>query len=458
MKVFSLLRFSVTVLLLGLLVQSCGDGKIDPVDKGVSAYSHEISTKWNLLFLEVERHAAGFRPGPAPRSLGYMGFAAYEACVPGMPDYNSLAHLYAGLSIPAAEGGEYHWPSVVNAVYGYLMPRFLGGVSNDLKQKMADMEASNESAFQAAVSADVFQRSKKRGQDVAEAVWQWSTTDSYGHDAFKDPFGNYDWQANYKKPGDWVATTPGPGKGMFPYWGKVRVWALPEDEKISRPPLPYSEATTSAMYAQALEVYAQNTPVQSDDSEWIGEFWSDDLLDLTFSPPPRWIAIANQVLDNEDSNLETALETYAKIGMAINDAGVGCWNSKYYYNVERPITYIRRLIDPSWDTNLENPITGENSLTPSFPAYPSGHATFGAAGAEALASVFGYAYSMTDRCHESRAEFIGTPRTFGSFYEMAQENGWSRVPLGVHFRMDSEEGVRYGTVIGRHVNDLPWKK
>jgi membrane-associated phospholipid phosphatase len=144
--------------------------------------------------------------------------------------------------------------------------------------------------------------------------------------------------------------------------------------------------------------------------------------------------------------------------MAINDAGVGCWNSKYYYNVERPQTYIRRLIDPNWNTNLENPITGENSLTPSFPAYPSGHATFGAAGAEALASVFGYSYSLTDRCHEGRAEFIGTPRTFGSFSEMAQENGWSRIPLGVHFRMDSEEGVRYGTVIGRHVNSLPWKK
>ena len=82
----------------------------------------------------------------------------------------------------------------------------------------------------------------------------------------------------------------------------------------------------------------------------------------------------------------------------------------------------------------------------------------GGAGAEALASVFGYAYSMTDRCHENRSEFNGTPRTFGSLYEMAQENAWSRVPLGVHLRQDCEEGVRFGTVIGRKVNALPWKK
>lgn len=82
----------------------------------------------------------------------------------------------------------------------------------------------------------------------------------------------------------------------------------------------------------------------------------------------------------------------------------------------------------------------------------------GAAGAEALTSVFGYAYGMTDKCHENHNEFLGMPRTFGSLFEMAQENAWSRVPLGVHFRLDSEEGVRHGTFIAREVNKLPWKK
>jgi membrane-associated phospholipid phosphatase len=193
-------------------------------------------------------------------------------------------------------------------------------------------------------------------------------------------------------------------------------------------------------------------------AEWVAEFWSDDLLELTFSPPSRWLAIANQVYIAEKSSLQLALVANAKIGLALNDAAVGCWNSKYHYNVERPETYIRRVIDNTWQTNLENPLTGEKSLTPDFPAYPSGHATFGAAAAEALASVFGYSYSMVDRCHENRVEFVGTPRPFSSFEEMALENGWSRVPLGVHFRMDSEEGVRYGKEIGRRVNNLPWRR
>ena len=82
----------------------------------------------------------------------------------------------------------------------------------------------------------------------------------------------------------------------------------------------------------------------------------------------------------------------------------------------------------------------------------------GAAGAEALGYIFGYNYSMTDNCHKNRSEFVGIPRSFSSFYEMGLENAWSRVPLGVHYRMDAEEGVRYGTEIGRAVNRLPWKK
>ena len=65
---------------------------------------------------------------------------------------------------------------------------------------------------------------------------------------------------------------------------------------------------------------------------------------------------------------------------------------------------------------------------------------------------------MTDNCHKDRTDFIGTPRTFSSFYEMAAENAYSRLPIGVHFRMDAEAATDLGYKIGRKVNDLPWKK
>lgn len=457
-KSFQLFYLLFFVLSFGFLIQSCGDGPEEVPVKGVKQYSHQVATDWNKLFLEVERYAPGYRPGPAPRALGLMGYAAYEACLPGMPDYSSLANLFPGLSVPAAEEGEYHWPTVVNEVYGYFMPRFFPNASSDFLQKMATLQAGNNSKFQAEATSEVFLRSQKRGQDVAAAIWEWSKTDVVGHDHYKDPFGTYVWQDHYDSPGDWVATTPGPPQPMGAVYGKARTWSLTEADKLSRPPIPYSESPNSAYYSQNLEVYAQNTPTWSYTAEWIGEFWSDDLLNLTFSPGPRWIAVGVQICELENADLETAIEAYAKTGMALNDAAVGCWHSKYVYNIERPQTYINKVIDPTWKPGLDNPLTGDKGWTPPFPAYPSGHSTMGGAGAEALASVFGYAYSMTDRCHENRSEFNGTPRTFGSLYEMAQENAWSRVPLGVHCRQDCEEGVRFGTVIGRKVNALPWKK
>jgi hypothetical protein len=65
---------------------------------------------------------------------------------------------------------------------------------------------------------------------------------------------------------------------------------------------------------------------------------------------------------------------------------------------------------------------------------------------------------MTDKSHEFRIEFNGTPRHFESFEEMANESALSRMYLGVHFRMDIEEGTRLGKIAAEKVNLLSWKK
>ncbi len=446
------------VALSATLITSCGKKDPDPVSNLLSQYDNEVIHTWNEVFLDVERYAAGYRPGPAPRALAHIGLAQYEACITGMPDYNSVAGLYSGLNIPDPESGvAYHWPTVINAATAYLMKAFFPDVPADKIADIHEMENFLNDKYASEVDAETFDKSKAYGTAVATAVWDWSKTDPIGHDHYKDPFQNYNWQDHYTGPGDWEPTYPGPGKPMGGVWGGARAFAISESDKICLPPLEDSDNNTSKLYAQALEVYSQNTPTLSYVDEWIGEFWSDDLVNLTFSPGPRWLAVGNQALAAEQSNLETAVYMNVKVGFALNDASVGCWKSKYYYNVERPQTYINRVIDPNWKPALFNPLTGDEGVTPSFPAYPSGHSTMGAAGAEVLASIFGYDYAMTDRCHEGRTEFEGTPRSFGSFFEMAQENAWSRVPLGVHFRMDSEEGVRYGTEIGRKVNALPWR-
>ncbi len=431
----------------------------DPAAAEVADYDADAALKWNQMFLDVERYSPGYRPGPAPRALAYMGLAAYEACIKGMPEYNSMRSLYPGLSIPAVENNaEYHWPTVVHFVYADLMHKFFPAPPSDMYSRMTDLESSLDSKYQSETNDKVYTRSKEYGTLVAEAVWEWSKTDAMGHDAYLDPFGNYDWQAHYDGPGDWVPTVPGPGKPMYSNWGNARTFAILPADKLCKAPLQYSEDNQSALYAQALETKNAINDDNWEDGQWIAFFWSDDLVNLTFSPGPRWISIANQVIEKDNSNLETALFCYAKLGIALHDAAVACWHSKYVYNFERPESYIQRLIDPTWEPTLKNPLTGETGMTPSFPAYPSGHSTMGGAGAEVLTNVFGNHFGMLDRSHEGRTEFNGTPRFFNNFYEMSEENAISRVPLGVHFRMDCEVGVDLGYLCGRRVNNLPWKK
>jgi hypothetical protein len=460
MRLFNYKSVVLAWVALSLFVTSCQFDDYEPSVERRSAadFDHSIVTEWDELFLEIERYADYYRPGPAPRALAYIGLASYEACIGGMPDHESVAWLYPGLNIPKVEINlEYHWPTVVNASRAFLLRRFFSETSTHLAQKIDHLESANDQKFREEVSADVFQRSKAHGEAVASTVWEWSKTDHFGHNANLNPFGDYNWQDHYNGPGDWQATYPGPGKPLFPYWGQVRTFAIAETDKLCPPPFPYSESTSSPLFTQAMEVYAQTVDAPYE-NVWIAEFWSDDFVGLTFSPGSRWIAIAIQVYEKEKASLQTALYSDAKIGMALNDAAVACWHSKYVYNVERPISYIQRMIDPNWNPILFNPLTNESGLNPSFPAYPSGHSTMGASAAEVLTDIFGINYPMTDHCHENRFEFEGRPRSFGSFYEMAEENAWSRLPLGVHFRMDSEQGVKLGYRCGRKVNNLPWKK
>lgn len=416
-------------------------------------YSGEVVTVWNEVFMEVERFAEGYRPGPAPRALAYLGLSAYEATVTAMPDYNSMEGLYKdqGLDIPNVEQNvAYHWPSVVNASYGFLMKKFFPHVSPELRFRIQSTETQFDIQFleEEGIPRDMFERSKAYGRSVAEAVYNWSATDPIGHEAFKNPR-----PSDYVPPtgeGKWQPTYPDLSAGLFPAWGQARAFAINEADKLALPPLPFSEALGSPLRQQAMEVYNKNTPGLSYEDQWIAEYWSDDAVGLTFAPPTRFMSIANQVLEAKDADLELSVYTMAKVGMALNDAGVACWHSKYYYNIERPVSYLRRVVDLGWEPHLW--------FTPSFPAYPSGHATFGASASEVLTDIFGDKYAMIDRSHEGRVEFLGIPRSFNSFYEMAEENAYSRIPLGVHFRMDSEEGVRHGYAIGRKVNQLPWKK
>ena len=478
MKIIRLSKFLFSLLILSgaLFVESCKEIKVEQSRPLVSEYSNSVFLRWNDIFLQLDRYAVGYRPGPVPHALGYLGYTAYEAVVPAMPGYNSLANLYPGLQIPAFdEEKEYHWPAVINECYAYLMKRFFFHMENEYPDLFQSIEQTRQQLYNqyaTETTPEILARSVERGRSVAMALYNWERTDLEAHNAFLNPQPPYDAPTG---PGYWEPTVPDFVQGLFPFWGRVRTFALPEAEQLARPPIPYSENTQSLFYNQALEVYfrvnniKENGPGSYED-RWTAEFWSDDILGLTFSPPARLIAVANQVVAEENLNLEETVEFYAKLGMSLNDISVGIWQSKYIYNLERPVSYIRRVVSQQypaagdWTTILNNPINGYEGITPAFPAYPSGHSGFAGAGGKILSAFFEFnskhpgTFVFTDKCHISRTEFNGTPRTLASFTELARENAYARIPLGVHFRMDCDEGLRMGELAAQRVLELPWRK
>lgn len=445
-------------LVLIMLVAGC---KKDPTlieNPNANFYSSTVPLEWFKLMEEIDRYAEGYRPPAAARAMAYIGLTGYEAVVNGMPNYKSLGSHFPGLNLPQIDKDkEYHWPAAANAAYFQIISLFYPHLDTNLKNRIDVLNQITADDLKKDVSNEAFERSLNFGKDVANTIYEWSKLDVAGHEAYLDPRPD-----NYSPPsgpGRWEPTPPNFTPALFPYWGSVRTFALKQSDLLAKPPVPWSEDSASDFYKEAKEVMDWTNRIKAgedDESHWIAEFWSDDFFEVTFTPAGRWVAIANQVVSAENIKLDKAVELYAKLGMALCDAGIAIWHSKYHYNLERPISYIQRNLQQDWETIMNHPISGVTGLNPEFPAYPSGHSGFGGAAAIVLTDVFGYYYEITDKCHEHRIEFNGSPRYFRSFIDMATENAYSRIPLGVHYRMDCAEGISQGYLAGQKVLELPW--
>lgn len=444
---------SLKLIVFCLLLNACKSTDEEAKPVAPPAIQATVASEWMDVFLEIERYAPGFRPPVAARALAYINLAAYEAIIPYSTQYQSIAPKFSGLVIPKIETGKtYNYEVVVNEVYYNMLNHFFPHVENSYKTLI---EKQYTKLATSTINATDLVRSKQFGAAMATAIFNYSKTDISGNEGYlKNQPTDY---VPPIGPGKWVPTSPDFSRALLPYWGKTRTFVASEADKLALKPLAYGSSLTSPMFAQGLEVYTTTTSLTYE-NQWIAEFWSDDIYKLSFEPAGRWLAIALQVVRKEKAPLDKAIYTYAKLGIGLSDVGVACWNSKYIYNIERPISYIQKAIDTKWVSKLNNPLSNSKGITPPFPAYPSGHSCFGGVAAEILTNIYGSTYTMTDRCHEGRLEFIGTPRSFNNFYEMATENAYSRIPLGVHYRMDCEEGLRMGYSIGRKVNLFGWTK
>lgn len=438
-------RFFVVFLSSFLLVWSgCSDEPLPTAPPEVGDSPAAVATAWFDVAYNVVK-VASLAPPPASRVYGYAGVTLYEALVPGMPGYQSLAGQVNGLTwlsrttetYAQAAAEEFNWPLVANSAMATLLRSFFATGPAAVLDSIQRTEDSLNTLLGQGLASDVYQRSIDRGKLVATDIFAWATADGYAQ---------YD-DCSWTPPpgaGMWVPTPPAFAPALQPCWGELRTFALVDGNECAPPPPPaYSETPGSEFDLQMREVYDTDTALTVAQAD-IAIYWADG-PGATGTPPGHSIAILTQVLKAENASLELAAESYAKLGIAVADAFIACWNTKFEFNLLRPITCVRTLIDPGWASYI---------TTPNFPEYTSGHSVQSGAASQVMTDLFGGAYVFTDHTHDSRGL---APRSFGSFFEAADEAAISRLYGGIHFRAAIEEGITQGRCIGLKVGALQFK-
>ncbi len=413
-------------------------------------YDSETLSDWLDLFIELDRYATGMRPNATARALAYINMAAYETALPKMPNYISNSEMLQGLRMErTANADNINVEIALNVCYADVIDHFLLHLPTNKRAKISENESGLKLLLEIGVPDRVIADSETWGRSVARQIIAFSQTDRQAERQILEPQ-----PASYEPPvadGYWTYSAV-QERALFPYWGTVRTFAIHPDQTTAEAPIRYSENENSEYFQQMKEVLDLNDKAKAEDNEdlWIAEFWSDDVENLVFSPPTRQISIANQLIGRQGLNLEESLYLMLKLSIALNDAAVSTWKYKYEFMVMRPNVYIHEFMDENFQTNLYRLVPWPN---PTFPGYPSGHSCFASAAGGVFIDIFGERANFTDRSHQGREEFRSTPRHFETFEEMASENAFSRVPLGVHMRMDCTEGLRLGYEISDAVNE-----
>jgi hypothetical protein len=402
----------------------------------------EILRDWYTLMNELVRHTATYSPPVASRNFGYIGVTAFEAAVGGSDTLVSLGGQLQGLdTVPMREAGaQYDETIIINAALSDAIVHYFGNTGPTGQRSIKAAQTKWRALVVDGVAADVVERSEAFGRAMAAHVLEWSLDDG-GAEIINMGFP-HQWELP-KGEAYWVPTSLVQQQQLplLPDWGNKRTFAVPSGATCATPGNPsYSADAGSAFYKEALEVY-ETVKAATPEQIAIARFWSDDPM-LSMTPPGHWISIALQVSEAAELPLEENVDLLARMGIAMADAFVGCWHEKFEYNLLRPITYIKRVIDPKWEPILN---------TPPFPEYPSGHSTVSGAMDAVLTAFFGDNYAFEDRTGSPDGR---NPRLFTSFNQAAEEAGISRLYGGIHFRAAITHGLEQGRCIAQYTNAL----
>lgn len=417
-----------------------------------TARSESIITEWNPIII-----SAVVRDRPAPTPSTHVMSTVFSAAYEAWAAYDPVAlGAYAGNTLDVTAGSVADKEeSISHAIYAVLSswtPTNLQDFDDFMMLKGYDPADTTPAAI--------------LGRAAAQSVMDFRTNDG------SNRLGNYADTTGYiptpaTTEGRWHPLVIGgvTQTALTPHWQLVTPFALSGTEQFRpEPPAEPGSARWINQITQIIQISANLT----DRQKVIAEYWRPQ----RGTPPMLLAELTAQVSFLKEFGLDEDVKLFFAIHNAMFDAGIACWECKYFFDYERPVTAIRRLGDlqiQAWGgPNLGTqtiaaedflPYQRLNDPTPPFPEYTSGHSTFSSSWAEIMRSFtesdfFGGSVEIDTLAFEA-AEFDPPIKLeWPSFTAAAEEAGISRLYGGIHWMDGNRAAVNAGTLVGKTV----WNK
>ncbi len=423
---------------------------------------------WNEVSLEAvavdhtidpsERKQAG--PTRTSRALAIVHLAMYDA-------FNSISNTFTPYlpNLPAPAAGASRRAAIGEAAFVTLASLYPN-------QQAFFYQKSQDFFDGLAASTQAIDRGKSQGRKIAEILLKIRANDGASQEYPYNPSQN---------PGRHRVDPLNPGQGFLgANWGQVQPFVLNSVQAfVATPPPDLNSAAYATDFNDVKAKGSLTGSTRTPDETTIGIYWGYDGSKKLGTPPRLYNQIVRLIAMQRNNTLEQNARLFALVNAAMGDAGIQCWYSKYFYNVWRPVVGIQEADagwgptgqgdgnsatqgDPFW-LPLGAPRTnepGKANFTPNFPAYPSGHSTFGAASLGMVRLFYGtddipFEF-VSDEFNGQNIDINGTirPRHSRQFAKLSKailENARSRVYLGVHWQFDADSGVASGEQIAQFI-------
>jgi hypothetical protein len=247
------------------------------------------------------------------------------------------------------------------------------------------------------------------------------------------------------RPGEWQSTPGCPvGGGAFFQWRNVKPFGLRSADQFQpdEPPALDSSRYTRD-YNELKAVGGMNSTQRPQDRSDVARFYAVTAPVAIFNAAARQLSVAAA------SSLSENARTLALLNMALHDAAVATFDTKYQYNFWRPETAIRTGQTDGNESTDADPSFEPFIVAPCFPSYPSGHATLSNAAREVLERLYG---SRRHALVLSNPAVAGVTLRYRKLKQITDDIDDARVYGGIHFRFDQEAGADLGRRVGEYLH------